>query len=341
MTAQKRRSDGYDAVLLVSFGGPERPEDVVPFLENVLRGTNVSRSRFLEVADHYELFGGVSPAGAENRALLAALLAELNAHGPRLPLYWGNRHWHPLLADTLRQMADDGVCRAMAWVTSAFGSYPGCRQYSEAIEQARQQVGDHAPRVDKLRLYHNHPGFIEAVADRLRTALDEIPAVRRSAARILYSAHSIPEAMARTCPYEEQLREACRLVSEQTGRHEWELVYQSRSGAPAEPWLGPDVNERLGALGRQVAVRDVVVVPIGFVHENMETVYDLDVAARVVCEQSGLNMVRAAVAGCHPRLVTMIRELVEERLDPSAPRLALGEQGPWPDVCPADCCRIA
>lgn len=328
----------YDAVLLVSFGGPERPDDVIPFLENVVRGKNVPRQRIQEVAARYELFGGVSPINAQNRALLAALLGELNARGPALPVYWGNRHWHPLLADTLRQMAEDGVSRALAFVTSAFSSYPGCREYLEDIERARQEAGADAPQVDKLRVFYNHPGFIETMAERVEAAREEIPAERRPAARTVYSAHSIPLAMAQTCPYEQQLREACRLVSQRAGGADWQLAYQSRSGPPSEPWLGPDVGDCLRQLGGGGRAGDVVIVPIGFVCEHMEIVYDLDVEVAALCDELRLSMVRAAVVGSHPRFVRMIRELIIERIEENPDRLALGAHGPFPDRCLPDCC---
>ena len=331
-------SSPYDAVLLVSFGGPDRPDDVIPFMENVVRGKEVPRERILEAAAHYELFDGVSPINAQNRALLAALLEELNTHRLALPVYWGNRNWHPLLCDTLRQMADQGVRHALAFVTSAFSSYPGCRQYLEDIDRARQQVGSHAPKVDKLRAFYNHPGFIAAMAERLRAALQQIPPRRRPAARIIYTAHSIPVSMARNSAYEKQLREACRLVSERVDRSDWQLAYQSRSGPPSQPWLEPDVGDYLRKLGRGLSGGDVVIVPIGFVCEHMEIVYDLDVATRAVCEELGLNMVRSGVAGCHASFVAMVRQLIQERLDPAAPRLALGTYGPLPDQCPPDCC---
>ncbi|MCX7425686.1 MAG: ferrochelatase [Planctomycetia bacterium] len=329
----------YDALLVVSFGGPEKPDDVAPFLENVVRGKNVPRRRLLEVAEHYELFGGESPINAQIRALLAAVVDEFDAHGPRLPVYWGNRNWHPMLADTLGQMADDGIRRALAFVTSAFGSYPGCRQYREDIERARREVGDAAPEVDKLRLFYNHPGFIEAMADRVAAAAALIPEPRRALARIVFTAHSLPLAMARRCRHEAQLREACRLVAEWVGGLDWRLAYQSRSGRPTEPWLEPDVGDTLVKLHATGAVSDVLIVPIGFLVETMETVFDLDIEIGSLCDHLGINMVRAATPGAHPRLARMIRELVEERLDANAPRLALGEDGPWPDVCPEDCCR--
>jgi protoporphyrin/coproporphyrin ferrochelatase len=342
----------YDALLLISFGGPEGPDDVLPFLENVVRGKNVPRERLLEVARHYDLFDGVSPINAQNRALLAALIDEFNRHGPPLPVYWGNRNWHPMLADAVQQMADDGVHRALAFVTSAFGSYPGCRQYLEDIERARAEVGPAAPRIDKLRLFYNHPGFIEATAERVAAAVDEVPAERRSTARLVFTAHSIPLAMAERSPYDEQVREACKLVVEQLeqtgergrekgegGAIKWDLVFQSRSGPPAQPWLGPDIRNYLRQLCEPGNVIDIVVAPIGFLAESMEVVYDLDVEAGQLCEELGVNMVRASVVANHARFVRMIRELVLERLDSSVARLAIGSQGPWPDECPADCCR--
>ena len=332
-------SKSYDALLLISYGGPEKPDDVMPFLENVVRGKNVPRERLMEVARHYEFFGGVSPINAEVRALLTALIGELNAHGPALPVYWGNRNWHPMLADALRQMADDGVCRALALVTSAFSSYPGCRQYLEEIELVRQEIGENAPQVDKIRVFYNHPGFIEPMAERVLAALDEVPARRRSSARIMYTAHSIPKTMAGKCDYAEQLGEACRLVSQRVERSDWELVYQGRSGPPSQPWLGPDVGQRIREIGQSGEATDVVIVPIGFVCEHMEIVYDLDIELAALCESLAVNMVRCAVVGTHPRFVRMIRELIRERIDENPTRLALGDRGPSHDVCPADCCR--
>jgi ferrochelatase len=326
----------YDAVLLVSFGGPEGPGDVLPFLENVLRGRNVPRERMLEVAGHYDHFGGVSPINEQNRALIAALVAELNRHGPQLPVYWGNRNWHPLLPDAVRQMADDGVRRALALVTSVFSSYSGCRQYLENIAEACRQVGPAAPRIDKLRAFFNHPGFIEPMTQRVREALSEIPAGRQTAAALIFTAHSIPAAMAETSQYVPQLREACRLVAAGLGRDDWQLVYQSRSGPPTQPWLEPDIGDYLRLL-RTRGASDAVVVPIGFISDHMEVLYDLDTEARAICDEIGLNMVRAATVGTHPQFVAMLRELIAERTS-GAPRRWLGEMGPSRDECPADCC---
>ena len=328
----------YDAVLIVSFGGPEKMDDVLPFLENVLRGKNVPRERMLEVAHHYEQFSGVSPINAQNRALIANLVQELDRHGPKLPVYWGNRNWHPLLADTLRKMADDGIRRALAFVTSAYSSYSGCRQYLEDLQRARAEVGPQAPQIDKLRVFFNHPGFIEPMVDRVRAALDQVPPERRERAALLYTAHSIPLAMASSCRYELQLREACRLVSERVERSDWRLVYQSRSGPPSQPWLEPDVGDAIRQLQAAGDVRDVVIVPIGFLSDHMEILFDLDTEARQLCQELGLSMVRAQTVGTHPAFVRMIRELILERLSDHPQRRALGNIEPAPDVCAIGCC---
>jgi ferrochelatase len=328
----------YDAILVVSFGGPEGPEDVIPFLENVLRGKNVPRERMLEVAEHYQQFGGVSPINGQNRALIAALEQELATHGPQLPIYWGNRNWDPLLTDTLEQMKQDGIQRALGFFTSAFSSYSGCRQYREDIQRAQEAVGEGAPEVDKLRMFFNHPGFIEATVERAREALGEIPADRRERATILYSAHSIPLAMAAGCRYEVQLRESAQLVSEQLGSHPWHLVYQSRSGPPHQPWLEPDICDFITELNQSEEVEDVIIIPIGFVSDHMEVLFDLDTEAKQVGNELGINVARAKTVGVHPRFITMIRELIEERISGTDDRPALGELGPSHDVCPVDCC---
>jgi protoporphyrin/coproporphyrin ferrochelatase len=327
----------YDAFLLVSFGGPERREDVIPFLENVLRGRNVPRERMLEVAEHYYHLGGASPINEQNRTLIAALTEEFDAAGLKLPIYWGNRNWHPLLPDTLAQMKTDGVRRAIAFFTSAFCSYSGCRQYLENIAAAQQAVGEGAPAVDKLRAFFNHPGFIEPMVERTRDALAKIPAERRSAAQLIFTAHSIPSAMAQNCQYEAQYRESSRLVAESLGHTNWSLAYQSRSGSPSQPWLGPDIGEALEAVAAE-GQKDTVVVPIGFISDHMEVLYDLDEEARHKAEALGLNFVRAGTVGTHPRFVRMIRELIEERINETADRLALGRLGPSHDVCATDCC---
>ena len=331
-------AQSYDAVLVVSFGGPEGPADVIPFLENVLAGRNVPRQRLLEVAEHYRHFGGKSPLNAQNRALVAALQDELEAHGSPLPIYWGNRNWQPLLPEVVGRMERDGVRRALAFVTSAYSSYSSCRQYLEDIERARASVGPAAPRVEKLRAFYNHPGFIEPMTRRVADSLAQVPDERRADTHIVYTAHSIPTAMAETGDYVAQLEEACRLVSESLRLASYELAYQSRSGPPSQPWLEPDIVDVLGRLQTAGKVRDVVVVPIGFLSDHIEILWDLDTEARQVAEDLGLNMIRAKTVGSHPDFVRMIRQLIEERtLD--GPRLALGTRGPSHDECPADCCQ--
>lgn len=324
----------YDALLVVSFGGPEGMDDVMPFLENVLRGRNVPRERMLSVAHHYEMFGGVSPINQQNRDLIEALKEELETHGPQLPIYWGNRNWHPLLPDTLRQMAAEGVQNALAFVTSAYSSYSSCRQYRENIASAQEKVGAGAPRVDKLRAFYNHPLFIEANVDHVRDAWSQI----EQPAELVFTAHSIPETMAAHCDYAAQLQEAGGLIAAALGIESWRLVYQSRSGSPSQPWLGPDIGDCLRELNAR-GVKNVVVAPIGFVSDHMEIVYDLDFEAQNLAQELGMKMVRAATAGTHPSFVKMIRELVLERVNNEPPRF-LGSRGPVHDVCPADCCLL-
>jgi ferrochelatase len=338
----------YDAILVVSFGGPEKNEDVIPFLENVLRGRDVPRERMLAVAEHYYHFDGYSPINEQNRNLIAALETELAAHKIALPVYWGNRNWYPLLPDTLQQMKQDGIKRVLAFFTSAFSSYSSCRQYRENIAVAREAVGDGAPAVDKLRVFFNHPGFIEAVADHTSRGLSQLSDDERKQAKLIFTAHSIPLSMAQSSKYQPQLEEASRLVAERVagergGRTDFDLVYQSRSGPPTQPWLEPDVLDFLRQYKDGGGRDAVVIVPIGFVSDHMEVLYDLDTEAKDLCSELGLRMVRVPCAGTHPRFVSMIRELIVERMaggegSVGLQRPALGVLGPSHDVCPADCC---
>ncbi len=319
-----------DAILLVSFGGPEKPADVMPFLENVTRGRAVPPERLAEVARHYHHFGGRSPINDQNRALLQNLRALLEREGPPLPVYWGNRNWHPLLADTLRQMTRDGITRAFAFVTSAFSSYSGCRQYRENLAQAKIDAGA-GLTIEKLRVYYNHPGFLGPVARNVRAALAELPG-----ARLIFTAHSIPESMALTSPYESQLREASGWVAAACGQAGFDLVYQSRSGPPTVPWLGPDILDHLRQL-HATGIRSVILAPIGFTSDHLEVVYDLDTEAQTLCRELGMKMIRAGTPGNDPEFVTMIRELVLERLDLVPPRVARGLSLPN-GLCGEMCC---
>jgi ferrochelatase len=327
---------GFDALLVVSFGGPEGMDDVMPFLENVTKGREVPRERLEAVAEHYALFDGVSPINAQNRALAEALRAELLAHGVDMPIYIGNRNWHPFLADTIRDMAADGVERALAFFTSGFSSYSSCRQYRENIHEAQAALGDAAPEISRLRAFYNHPGFVQAGADLLRASVERIPASRRARAHVAFTAHSIPLAMARGCRYEAQLAEAARLVADGAGVPDHAVVYQSRSASPRTPWLEPDVCNHLRCLAER-GVEDVVLSPLGFASDHIEVLYDLDVEASSVAGGLGLGLVRAPAVGTHPAFVGAIRELVEERLF-QAPRLAIGRYGPAHDVCAPGCC---
>lgn len=328
----------YDALLVVSFGGPESRDDVIPFLENVLRGRNIPRERMLAVAEHYYHFDGKSPINQQTRDLIAAIKAELDQLGPHLPIYWGNRNWHPMLADTLREMKQNGVRRALAFITSAYSSYSGCRQYREDIARAQAEVGADAPQVDKLRVFFNHPGFIDATEARIREAIEELSASARDRIQIVYTAHSIPMSMANTSDYLQQLEEVRKLVSARLGSTNDALVYQSRSGAPGQPWLEPDILDHLREVKERNRVSAVVIAPISFVSDHMEVLYDLDIEARQLCDSLSLPMARAKTVGTHPKFIAMIRELILERVDPSTPRRALGSLGPREDLCAETCC---
>ncbi|MBA9004526.1 ferrochelatase [Thermomonospora cellulosilytica] len=327
----------YDALLLVSFGGPEGPQDVMPFLENVTRGRNVPRERLEKVAEHYHLFGGVSPINQHCRDLKAAIEADFAAHGVDLPVYWGNRNWDPYLTDTVRQMADDGIRRAAAFVTSAYSGFSSCGQYAGDIARARAAVPG-APEIDKLRVYFNHPGFVEPFVEATRAALDRLPEDLRGRAHVAFSAHSVPMAQPGRERYAAELADISAHVAAQAAPgHDWRLVYQSRSGPPGQPWLEPDIGDHLEEL-HAAGTRAVVVVPIGFVSDHMEVKYDLDVEAAELAAKLGLAYERAATPGTHPRYVSMVRELLAERTaGPDAPRPALGTLGARPDVCPAEC----
>jgi ferrochelatase len=311
----------------------------MPFLENVLRGKNVPPQRMQTVAEHYQQFGGVSPINAQSRSLVAAIQNELRESELELPVYLGNRNWHPFLADTLQKMRDDGIKRSLALFTSAYSSYSSCRQYLENIEEAQKQVGADAPQIGKLRGYFNHPGFIEAWVDRARMALSKLTDVDRGTFRLAFTAHSIPRTMADKCRYEAELNESSRLVAEALGvpRQRWQLVYQSRSGPPSQPWLEPDIVEHLAQVKSEGAI-SIVVVPIGFISDHIEVLYDLDTEAQQAARKLGLQMVRADTLGTHPRFVRMIRELIVERIHQAAERPALGRLCAVDDFCPAGCC---
>jgi len=346
----------YDAFLLVSFGGPEGPGEVMPFLRNVTRGRGIPDERLAAVAEHYYAVGGVSPINQQCRDLIAALREQFPAAGLDLPIYWGNRNWDPYLTGTVATMAADGVRRAVAFVTSAYSSFSSCRQYLDDLDRARAEVPG-APVIDKVRRYFNHPGFIEPFAAGARAALEQLPPAAREQAPLVFTAHSVPLTMATASGphqadgtpvagppggrYVEELTEACRLIAERvpgSGRP-WQLVYQSRSGPPSQPWLEPDVLDHLGDLAKQGAP-GAVIVPVGFVSDHMEVKHDLDTEAAEVAGDLGLPLARAATPWYHPQFRELVIDLVRERLEdrPDADRAALGSLGPSTDQCPPGCC---
>jgi protoporphyrin/coproporphyrin ferrochelatase len=329
-----------DALLLLSFGGPEGPDDVMPFLRNVTRGRGIPDERLAEVAEHYYHFGGVSPINEQNRALIAALEdADLG-----LPIYFGNRNWAPYAEEAVERMRADGVRRALVFATSATGSYSSCRQYREDMARARAAVGAGAPELIKLRHFFDHPGFVAANADGVRAALAALPADVRDGARLVFTAHSIPQAMnddsgpRHDGQYERQQRETARLVAAAVRGDgaEFDLVWQSRSGPPQVPWLEPDINDHLRALSA-AGVPAVVVAPTGFVSDHLEVIWDLDNEARETAAELGLPYQRAATAGTHPAFVAAIAELVAEQVAGAPPRL-LGDFGLCGIDCPDGCC---
>jgi protoporphyrin/coproporphyrin ferrochelatase len=316
--------NSFDALLVVSFGGPEKHEDVIPFLKNVLRGKNVPRERMFEVAEHYYHFDGRSPINDQNKQLIAALEAELRQQGLAIPVYWGNRNWHPLLADTLKQMQAEGVRRAAALTTSAFGSYSGCRQYREDIARAQQTTGVQDMVIEKLPNFCDRPEFIEAMTDRVRAAMAQLQGVEQ----VIFTAHSIPVSMADASPYLRQLKEASARVATACDISNWTLVFQSRSGPPTQPWLAPDICDYLREQ-HAIGLRSVIICPIGFISDHMEVLYDLDTEARALCDQLGMKMVRAGTAGAHPKLVSMVCDMLLH--SPTTEILAHCEPG----CCPA------
>jgi ferrochelatase len=329
----------YDALLVLSFGGPEGPADVLPFLENVTRGRGIPPGRLAEVAEHYYHFGGVSPINAQNRALISALEDELSQNGIELPIYFGNRNWHPFLRDTIEQMRTDGLRNVLVFVTSAYSSYSGCRQYREDILRVLADLDEHDMHFDKIRVFFNHPGFVEPMAARLRQALASIPDDRRATAEVIFTAHSIPLAMAKGSAYERQLGETSRLVAQLAGAKRYRLAWQSRSGPPQVPWLEPDILDVLASL-RAEGISDVIVVPIGFISDHLEVLFDLDFEARQRAEALGMVMIRVPTVGTDPAFIAMIRELIEERLAERPARRALGRLGASHDICPLHCCQV-
>jgi len=306
----------YDALIVVSFGGPEKPDDVMPFLENVTRGRGIPRERLMEVAEHYYHFGGKSPINDQNRALIAVLRELFASEGPDIPIYWGNRNWHPMLTDTVRQMKADGIKRAAAFITSAFGSYSGCKQYKEDIARSVAEV-EGAPEIIPVPLFWNQEGFQGPMTERIQAALAEFG---DAPVHLAFTAHSVPMSMASTGPYVEQLNTACNTIATRLGVSDWKLVYQSRSGPPTQPWLEPDILQHIRQQN-EASQKNIVIAPIGFISDHMEVLFDLDTEAAELCGELGMKMVRAATVGTHPDFIRLIRELITVCR-----------------VCPPDCC---
>jgi ferrochelatase len=316
----------FDALLICSFGGPEGMEDVLPFLDNVLRGKNVPEERKREVAHHYEMFGGISPINAQNRELKSLLEKKFKSEGIDLPVFWGNRNWKPYFENAISEMKNKGVKNALAYITSVYGSYSGCRQYLENIENARKLVGEDAPTIQRLPLFYNHPNFIEVNVKNIRAQLNNVPDSGHSSVHLAFTAHSIPVSMSLTSPYVEQLQQTCKLVAEKVGIQSWKLVFQSRSGPHQIPWLEPDICDHLESISKE-GKSHVIVSPIGFVSDHMEVLYDLDVEAKRKSQELGLTMLRASSVGNDPMMIDMIVDLVKQQLE-----------GKAPFVCKPDCC---
>jgi ferrochelatase len=341
----------YDAIVLAGFGGPEGQDDVIPFLRNVTRGRGIPDERLEEVAHHYRHFGGVSPINQQNRELKAALEAELAARGIDLPVIWGNRNWDPYLADALREAKERGFTTLLGLATSAYSSYSSCRQYREDFAMALEATGlDDELRIDKVRQYFDHPGFVEPFVDGVRAALAGLAerGIADSAIRVLFATHSIPTGDAdRSGPsggaYPAQHLAVAEVVMREAASDvPWQLVYQSRSGPPTQPWLEPDVNDVIAALPGE-GVEAVVIVPLGFVSDHMEVLWDLDTEATETAEEHGLVAIRTPTPGTHPAYVRGLVDLVLERVNgtPTADRPALTDLGPWYDVCRPGCCENA
>ena len=336
----------FDALLLLSFGGPEGPEQVMPFLENVTRGRGIPRERLESVAEHYLHFGGVSPINGINRALIAEIEAELARRGRRIPVYFGNRNWEPYVEDTVTQMRDSGIERAAVFTTSAWGGYSGCTQYQEDIARGRAAAGAGAPELVKLRQYFDHPLLVEMFADAIRDAAATLPAELRDEARLVFTAHSIPLRAADRCGpdlYERQVGYSCRLIAAAAGYLDYDHVWQSRSGPPQVPWLEPDVGDHLEALQR-AGTRAVIVCPVGFVADHIEVVWDLDNELAEQAAQAGIAFARASTPNAQTRFAQLAVDLLDEvRMDAPAARVT----GPQPvpgygcsvngAVCTPDC----
>ncbi|MAV21666.1 MAG: ferrochelatase [Acidimicrobiaceae bacterium] len=333
---RKDQMPEYEAILILSFGGPESKEDVIPFLKNVTAGKNIPLERLQEVAAQYDLFDGVSPINQQNRDFISVLEEELRQHDLNQPIYFGNRNWEPFLQDTVNQIVEDGHRKILTFVTSAFGSYSGCRQYQEDIDRAIQNTQVENLTIDKIRLFWNHPKFLSAVASRIETTMKDVPDANRPHTKLLFTAHSIPKAWEKTSPYTSQLLAISNEISQRVAPDlQWDLVYQSRSGPPAVPWLEPDIVDHLDEIDTE-KISTVVVVPIGFLSDHMEVKFDLDTQAANHAREIGIQMLRVPTVGLHKTFITMTKELIEEAIEEMKPIAEIGT--PW--ICSPECCAI-
>lgn len=332
--------NSIDAIFLVSFGGPEGPQDVMPFLENVLRGKNVPQERKLEVAKNYEMFGGISPINAFMRGLKKSLEEELPRHGISLPVYWGNRNWSPYIKGALSEMKNDGIQHALAFFTSAYSSYSGCRQYREDIEKAQQELGVAIPVVSKIRAFYNHPAFVSANAKNIESQIASLTTKERENFQLVFTAHSIPLSMSATSDYNDELNDTAASIAGELKISDWKIAYQSRSGPPTQPWLEPSILDTLTSVAQQ-GKSAAIVSPIGFICDHMEVIYDLDYQAKEHAQALGLKFLRAQTAGHHPLFVEMLCDLISERLHPERQKKTTGRRGPKLEQCPPDCCKVS
>ena len=309
----------FDSVLLLAFGGPTRPEEIRPFLDNVLRGRPIPDDRYEEVVQHYIEVGGSSPLNRLTEQMGRSLHESLQTEGLDLPVFVGMRHWHPFVSDTLARMDGLGLSRAIGVILAPHPSPRSRDSYFQAVTEAQKRVGEGAPAVEFVDSWFDHPLFIEALAARLRESFDAIPPARREQTVVLFTAHSIPVEMSEQSGYETSLRRTATLVAEAAGVARWRLVYQSRSGQPLERWLEPDVCTALAPLAAE-GVKEVVVAPIGFVSDHVEVLYDLDIQARAAAWNAGLEFRRATTAGGHPSFTRLLLTLVRDRAARESPR---------------------
>jgi len=324
----------YDSLLILSFGGPEGKEDVLPFLKNVLKGIPVKEETFEEIQERYDLFDGVSPINANTRLFIDALSKALKLKRIMLPIYWGNRNWHPMLSDTMQQMKQDGRKKTLVFVTSIFSSYSGCRKYREDLYESSATI-EHSIEFDKIRNGYNHPGFIKGIVSCINETIKNNNLSKET--HVFFTAHSLPISMAEKTEYQNQLLDSCQLVANELELKNWKLCYQSNNASYGNKWLEPTIEDEIVALG-QVPEKECIVVPIGFVCDHMEVVLDLDIDAKNIALENDVNLYRAPTLGINESFIDMVVDLIDERIQKREEKKFLGERGPNHNQCPIDCC---